>query len=66
MTDSPKPLLLTGVVLAILVTAFAAVLYILDVGEPQQLQEALVKSLLVLSVGLLSAVAIWYLVKIFK
>lgn len=66
MNSSARPLILTTIVLGIIVIAGFASLFVLDVVPQAELQQAFIKTLLIVGITLTTALAIWGVLKLAK
>lgn len=61
-----RSIVLVGVILAVVVLALFGMAWVLDIGDQEELQEALMKTLLVIAILTALALAIWGVVKLGK
>lgn len=66
MESSSRPLILLATIVAVAAVAFIAVLYIFDIGSPDELRDSLVKILISIAIVLVAALIIWGVLKVAK
>lgn len=66
MNSTSKPLILAAVIFAILVVAFVAVLYVFEIGSPEELRDSLTKILISIGIVLAASLIIWGVLKLVK